>query len=427
MEIEAKRTKDSSDEMKNKIAEARAEMYRAEQQYYNGTRKLEKQLNDFDKAEQEARAERARKIREQRERDAKTLADQREKMSERYMSDIQIELKNLQKAMEQELKIVGLTEQEKDEIRQYYNDLGIQRLNEWNEAQEKATKEAERLKEEARVSARIELGLDPEKTPEEVMLEKLQAAREADIISREEYDNIIAQMDAEKKAKDEAEEKKKKADDEKKKRDTITMWAQTTASIATSVGTVFEGFQELFNEFGKESEDAAKAAKAFGIMGVVASQAQAIANTVAATTKAVEAAINAAAQTGIAAPFTTPVFIAEMTAIVAGAAASAMSGIIQAKQLLSGGKFATGGIVPGTSYTGDAVTARVNSGEMILNRDQQTRLFDALSGTANNNSLGFNYEMMAAAMAAQPAPVVVYTELQEFGQKVTTYNEIASV
>ena len=39
-------------------------------------------------------------------------------------------------------------------------------------------------------------------------------------------------------------------------------------------------------------------------------------------------------------------------------------------------KFADGGIVPGSSYSGDNVTAQVNSGEMVLNQAQQRNLFD---------------------------------------------------
>lgn len=41
--------------------------------------------------------------------------------------------------------------------------------------------------------------------------------------------------------------------------------------------------------------------------------------------------------------------------------------------------FATGGIVGGTSYTGDRVQAMVNSGEMILNAGQQRNLFDSIN------------------------------------------------
>jgi hypothetical protein len=64
--------------------------------------------------------------------------------------------------------------------------------------------------------------------------------------------------------------------------------------------------------------------------------------------------------------------IAEMEALVAAAAA------------LPG--FAEGGIVGGSKYIGDQNLARVNSGEMILNGSQQSRLWDAIS----NNRLGGN-------------------------------------
>ena len=43
-------------------------------------------------------------------------------------------------------------------------------------------------------------------------------------------------------------------------------------------------------------------------------------------------------------------------------------------------KFATGGVVPGTSLYGDSVLARVNSQEMVLTREQQTILSDRLNG-----------------------------------------------
>lgn len=42
--------------------------------------------------------------------------------------------------------------------------------------------------------------------------------------------------------------------------------------------------------------------------------------------------------------------------------------------------FATGGIVPGTSYSGDVVSANVNSGEMILTKSQQAQLLNLANG-----------------------------------------------
>ena len=42
--------------------------------------------------------------------------------------------------------------------------------------------------------------------------------------------------------------------------------------------------------------------------------------------------------------------------------------------------FSQGGIVPGSSYTGDNVEARVNSGEMVLTREQQANLFNMANG-----------------------------------------------
>jgi hypothetical protein len=51
------------------------------------------------------------------------------------------------------------------------------------------------------------------------------------------------------------------------------------------------------------------------------------------------------------------------------------------------GAFANGGIVPGSSYSGDNLTANVNSGEMILNAAQQRQLWNvANNGTASSGA-----------------------------------------
>lgn len=46
---------------------------------------------------------------------------------------------------------------------------------------------------------------------------------------------------------------------------------------------------------------------------------------------------------------------------------------------IEGGK-SEGGIVPGRSYSGDNVLARVISGEFILNRSQQANLYKMIKG-----------------------------------------------
>ena len=45
---------------------------------------------------------------------------------------------------------------------------------------------------------------------------------------------------------------------------------------------------------------------------------------------------------------------------------------------LTAGSYAHGGIIPGSSYAGDRLTAQVNSGERILKRRQQNNLFNAI-------------------------------------------------
>lgn len=67
--------------------------------------------------------------------------------------------------------------------------------------------------------------------------------------------------------------------------------------------------------------------------------------------------------------------------IMAGAAVASVLAAI-----MSAPKFATGGIVPGMSYSGDKVPVMANSGEMILNRAQQGRLFDMLNNGGGRSS-----------------------------------------
>lgn len=71
---------------------------------------------------------------------------------------------------------------------------------------------------------------------------------------------------------------------------------------------------------------------------------------------------------------------------LAAAAIATMLGIMLAaiSSAKSAGKFADGGIVGGSSFSGDNLTASVNSGELILNRSQQNVIASQLQGGAAN-------------------------------------------
>lgn len=72
-----------------------------------------------------------------------------------------------------------------------------------------------------------------------------------------------------------------------------------------------------------------------------------------------------------------------IAATVAGIA-NMISAVTAIKQVTSSGKFADGGIIGGNSYSGDNLTASVNSGELILNRAQQNTIASQLQGGAVN-------------------------------------------
>lgn len=93
------------------------------------------------------------------------------------------------------------------------------------------------------------------------------------------------------------------------------------------------------------------------------------------------------------------------------------SGMIKA----SAGSFAQGGIVPGTSYSGDRLTANVNSGELILNEAQQGRLAKslmAIQGFMNSLSRGSSSGVTVNVFNNSDSGVNVQESTDENGQKM---------
>lgn len=70
-----------------------------------------------------------------------------------------------------------------------------------------------------------------------------------------------------------------------------------------------------------------------------------------------------------------------------------------------GGSFAQGGIVPGSSFSGDRLTARVNSGEMVLNSDQQKNLFSMINNGSGGGGGVVNFNVSIPMMAGDEGSI----------------------
>ena len=194
------------------------------------------------------------------------------------------------------------------------------------------------------------------------------------------------------------------------------------ATMATSFGQI----SDLMAQYGEENKAAAKASKAFAMMQVLLANGVSIAE----GAKGMASGIASAAAT----PF--PANIAAIISVVAQIGAivgTVASTIAQAKQIVQGasaGSFEGGGVVGGTSYTGDKLTVNVNSGEVILNREQQANL---LFGMANARQTveGLDYERLQACIEAalmkMPNPVLVYSEFADFQREVLNTKHIIMV
>ena len=467
LEETARRERDTSDETKDKIAQARAAMYQAEQSYYDGVRSLQKQQNAFDKEIASEQAKAAEDARKKREEDAKAAAEaerarqenarkiaqeaedfaisliedetartiaQRKIQGEREIAELQQRLdteKNLTEESRNQLAelIKGKQAALDAELEQMATDAA----NALTEEQVKSEEErAMRILEYKRELA--ESGSEEELAIQKEILDAQMAQELENVELSEEEKYLIRETFAKK-----AEELDKQYHDNlvKQAQDARASYSDSLKATAASASQTFGAMSDLLSQYGEENEEAAKASKAFGIAQIITDQAISIADTAKAISAAVAGATAAAASTGPAAPFVLAGYIAAMVGAVLGALGSIASTIAQAKQLMAGadsagkdaGKYAGGGTVPGTSYTGDKLIAHVNSGEGIYTGTQANNLLQEI---ANNPARGgFDYgqmtEAMVAAVASQPAPVVVYQELKDFEQKVSTYDEIARV
>lgn len=187
-----------------------------------------------------------------------------------------------------------------------------------------------------------------------------------------------------------------------KQNQSVQMQFQVASKYTEAFGNIMEAFSE-------DSEEAAKFQKALAIFNSTLKLGEAIA-----------AATATSAAEGIAGVFALAGKIAAITAAFASVVST-----IKAAVAPPAPKFAQGGIVPGNSFSGDNVIARVNSGEMILNGKQQAMLLNIANGGQSNG--GIDYQLLATmigqAVSQLPPPVMDYSEFTAFQKRVTSFNE----
>ena len=102
------------------------------------------------------------------------------------------------------------------------------------------------------------------------------------------------------------------------------------------------------------------------------------------TTAQVDSAVAGAASSQAGIPILGPILAAAAVAGIVGLLASKMK------------KYATGGIIGGSYTQGDRQIARVNSGEMILNKAQQAHLFNMISGKEGGSGGNVEFKIRGA-------------------------------
>ncbi len=167
-------------------------------------------------------------------------------------------------------------------------------------------------------------------------------------------------------------------------------------SMANDYGTFktqIEGIQNLINALGDSNlTTLTKMADGMGAIGAGAIVAGQAISQLGANSKMAKVGLVASAIGQIIVGYSLAVSDAAKKLGWFGWIAASLSGLgIVASTISQLKGYNTGGIIDGNSIHGDKVLARVNSGEMVLNKRQQSNLFRQLNNaTYNNNAVGNN-------------------------------------
>lgn len=212
-----------------------------------------------------------------------------------------------------------------------------------------------------------------------------------------------------------AQEKAMQEEREKALKNAVSVYANTFGQISN-----------LLAQYGKENEAASKASKAFAMMQVLLANGVSIAE----GAKGMAAGIASAAATPFPANIPAMISVVAQIGAIVGTVANTMAQAKQIVQDANAGSFEGGGVIKGNSYTGDKLTANVNSNEVILNGEQQANLLFSMAN-ARQTVEGLDYERLQtcieAALMKMPNPVLVYSEFADFQREVLNTKHIIMV
>ena len=504
----AKQNNDTSDEMKNKIAQATAEMYRAEKEYYDGTQRLaQRQIA----VQNELAEERKRKAEEARQLYEKSLQDEKERQEKlksinRELEDAVLEMKK--DGMEKEKQLLDI------QTRREIEDIQERLKNEKNltkAAKENLTKLIEQLKEnqklkekqieekysreqfnkeieneQNRISKLLEItvkGTENEYNLKVQQIELLRKKELSDTTLTEEQKKLIndyydnQELEAQKQLLQKKQEKLQLSlDNEFNLRklyltdneqqlaqleleqatlqyqnllnlDTQTKNAlyqseeQYTAAVIAAKQKIINADKNVKNVALQTSQAQLKSLSDFSgavsqIFTTLSANDAKMADfqyalalfKIGLDTAAAISSATASATKGD--PYTIPLRVAAAVASAIAAMASATKALKEAKKPKEP-TFEYGGIVGGNSFTGDKITARVNSGEMILNQRQQAELWKIVAQPTIVNKNTFDYETLTNSLMKAinnlPTPVLDYKEFTTFKERLTRYKEITTI
>lgn len=514
----AKQEVDTSDEMKNKIAQARAELFRAEQEYYEGTTRLQQRQLAAQKEIADAEKKRIEEAKKQREEAAKAAKERREKEL-KDIKDKQNTLKELTRKLEDEILVAmqegaeKRKEQEKlntqreiedlqerlktdktltSESRQKINELIIQLQNNLQIKLKQIDEDASKEKlqkdiqiEQDRISKLLEIAVKGSENEYNLRIQQIELLRKKELsettlteeqkkLINDYYNNqeleakkiLLAKKQAivKKELENEFNLKKLNIDneaqlanleleqaiseynnlinlDETTKRALYQSDADYAAAVIASRGEIINAEKKVQDVTQQTVQNQLKSTSEFAdaisqIYTNISSDDAKMADfqyalalfKISLDTAAAISAATASAAKGD--PYTVAIRIATAVASAVAAMTAATKALKEAKKPKPPA-FEQGGIVGGTSYTGDKMLAKVNSGEMILNREQQANLWTIINNHPIVNKNNFDYELLTNSLMKAinnlPTPVLDYKEFTTFQERLTRYKEITTI